>query len=99
MILDLFATKAAVQCYSLKAGFTEILLYARQLLVQLLSTFTLRNKLRVQSVVFNNLAALGSAKDDSSGFGFHNCFGESRRVNLIRLLNRQSRNRAAQSSF
>ena len=99
MILDLFATKAAVQCYSLKASFTEILSYARQLLVQLLSTFTLRNKLRVQSIVFNNLAALGSAKDDSSGFGFHNCFGESRRVNLIRLLNRQSRNRAAQSSF
>ena len=54
-----------VKCYSLKAGFTEILSYARQLLLQLLTTFTIHNKIRVQSVVFINLAVLGSAKDDS----------------------------------
>ena len=57
-----------LQRYRLKAGFIEILSYARQLLLQLLSTFTIHNKLRVHSVV------LGSAKDDSSVFRFHNCF-------------------------
>ena len=80
-----------LQRYRLKAGFIEILSYARQLLLQLLTTFTIHSKLRVQSVV------LGSAKDDSSVFGFHNCFEESRRVNLIRLLTRPSKNRAAQT--
>ena len=85
-----------LQCYSLKAGFTEILSYARQLLLQLLTTFTIYNKLLVQSA-FINFVVLGSAKDDSSVFGFHNCFEESRRVNLIRLLTRPSKNRAAQT--
>ena len=80
-----------LQCYRLKAGLIEILSYARQLLLQLLTTFTIHSKLRVQSVV------LGSAKDDSSVFGFHNCFEEIRRGNLIRLLTRPSKNRAAQT--
>ena len=85
-----------LQCYSLKAGFTEILSYARQLLLQLLTTFTIHNKLLVQSA-FINFVVLGSAKDDSSVFGFHNCFEEIRRGNLIRLLTRPSKNRAAQT--
>ena len=39
------------------------------------------------------------AKDDSSVFGFHNCFEEIRRGNLIRLLTRPSKNRAAQTQL
>ena len=83
-----------MQCYSLKAGFTEILSYARQLLLQLLTTFTIHNKLLVQSA-FINFVVLGSAKDDSSVFGFHNCFEEIRRGNLTR----PSKNRAAQTQL
>ena len=65
-----------LQCYSLKASFTEILSYARQLLLQLLTAFTIHNKLLVQSA-FVNFVVLGSAKDDSSVFGFHNVLKKS----------------------
>ena len=53
--------------------------------------------LGVQSYVLINCAVLCSTKDDTSVFGFHNCFEEIRRGNLIRLLTRPSKNRAAQT--